>query len=180
MKKQLIIGFLVLVALIALAYFLVSKRPMTNEDIVKNALMGSGSASCIITTEEGDDFDFYAKNGMIKMSGGIDEYEFFLVSRDGTVYIWDNFNDNGMSFSADKSIEMGVQRFDDNEEFIKETKDQITNCSVTPIPDDFFEIPEEIIFYREEDFFFQDFDFDPEEFDLNFDDIDFEELEYLY
>ncbi len=183
MKKQQLVWIVVLVIVAAVLVLVFTQRPMTDEEIVRGAVLGSGSATCtFVDSDTDEEFDIMFKNGKVRMNGVFDGYEFFLVTGEENVHVWDTMTNEGIFFPISESMEMGVHRFDDREMLFDDIKDKVVHCSAETIPDELFEIPEDIAFYTEEDFFMRQFDFDLDDLDfeiedLEIDDLDIEEME---
>lgn len=158
---------MIVVAALALVF---TQRSMTEEEIVRRAILGSGSASCtFVDHDANEEFDIFFKDGKVKMNGAFDGHEFFLVTSEENVYIWDTATNEGIFFPISESLEMGVHRFDDREAFFEDIKDKVVNCSAEAISDEAFEIPEEISFHT----------FDPNDLGFEMEDLDLEEIEDL-
>ncbi len=178
MKKQQLIWVVVLVIVAAALVLAFTQRPMTDEEIVRGAVLGSGSATCtFVDSDTDEEFDIMFKDSKVRMNGVFDGYEFFLVTGEENVYVWDTMSNEGIFFPISQSMEMGVHRFDDREMLLEDIKDKVVDCSAETILDELFEIPEDIAFYTEEDFFMRQFDFDLDDFNFEFEDLELEETE---
>ncbi len=170
------IGIIVLIVLVLVFYFMSSNGVMDDEAIVRDAFLGTGSASCtFIEPETGGEIDMFFKAGKLKISGLENGHQFFLISKDNTVYTWNSLEEQGVRFSVEESEEMGSSLdFGDKEKFIEETKDYIVECSQTPLNDSIFDLPEDIEFYDISKMFPTDFDIKDLEIDVEgLDDLEF-------
>ncbi len=181
MKKPLIVGIVILVTLTALVALLIMQQPVTDEDILKNAVLGSESASCtIIDSDTQEEFKVMFREGKTRMSGEIEEYEFFLITGEENVYIWDTITNEGIYFPIENSEEMGVHRFDNKEIFFNDIKESVINCSAETLPEELFDIPADIPFYTEEEFFMREFNFEDLDLDFDIDEIELNEEDLDY
>ncbi len=180
MKKPLIIGIVILVALVALVALLVTQRPATNEDILRNAILGSRSASCtIIDPDTDEEFEVMFKGGKTRMTGGTEEYEFFLIAGEENIYVWETITNEGLYFPITKSEEMGIHRFDDKEILFNDIKESAINCSAQTLPDELFDIPADISFYTEEEFFMRQFDLEDVDLDFDIDEVELDDIDEI-
>ncbi len=171
MKKNIIIIIIIVLVLLIGVLFLITLLDAPkqfrngteveitdNEEIInliKNAYYEDGSIFCEFV-EPGDDWmpeeknHTYLKEGKIFVEVTGDEYEdYYVIVKDGTVYIWSLEEESGLKFSITEYETLGfsfLTILKNPEAFEKSLADYQTKCKQIDIDDSLFKLPEDISF----------------------------------
>ncbi len=151
MKKILtIILFLVVVS--TLFFLVYNKGEEDPKNVISNALLGDGSASCLFVDPHSkleDEIIFHFKEGKIKMGAVAHGVSLFLVIKDDTVYAWNSMLDYVVYYPIEEIGETGSPfSFDDKEKLIEEIGNNVVWCLSESLDDDVFALPEGKQFYH--------------------------------
>ncbi len=129
------------------------KKELSNEEIIKNAFYGTGSASCTLNEELfGKENQIYIKKGDFLIKEKKDGHAFypaatfFNLYKNGFYYSWDDSKSEGEVFSLEQGLAPSAEElkfFIDN----IASPENVKKCSNQLISDNYFVIPSEITFF---------------------------------
>ncbi len=199
MKKNTIIIIIIVLVLLVGALFLITLLDTTeqprndveveitdNEEIInliKSAYYEDGSIFCEFI-EPGDDWLPEEKNHLSLKGGKIfvevtgEHEDYYVIIKDGTVYVWSLEEETGLKFNMTEYEILEIPLFvnlEDPEAFEKSVTDYQIKCKQTDIDDSLFELPEGILFESFEDMWDMDWDMDIDpDMDWDMGDIEWE------
>jgi hypothetical protein len=129
-----------------------TERELSNEEIIKNAFYGNGSAFCDLNDDVfGRKSEIYIKRGNFLIKGIEEKNAFYpettlySLYKDGFYYTWDDYKKEGEFFSPGEGIMNSVEEINFFILAISKSEN-VEKCSSRVISDSYFSLPSKIEF----------------------------------
>lgn len=157
--KKIILIAAAVIAVVVIGYVLFMRPGSTNlltgsqADIIESAFSGNGSVTCEFTDEEGVVTTAYVQNGMVRtnMSGGPNNVMASMISKDNTIWTWDENTMEGMMMEIPEVTPGMTEEVETEMDYdpseVKQSLEQYReSCQTGAVDSSLFEVPTDVSF----------------------------------